>query len=185
MVETVRAGRLLVATPLLEEPTFAGTVVLVVDHDEGGSLGLVLNRPSSASSAEALPAWSELIVRPDHVFYGGPVQSEVAVGLGRASGSLETPGWMPIFGQFGLVDLTYPPPHYDDSIQELRVFGGYAGWAPGQLIEELAEPAWFLIEVDASDIFNSDPERLWRQVLARQQGPLAMYATYRTDVTVN
>ena len=76
-------GKLLVATPDLEDPNFFRTVVLVLDHTDEGAVGVVLNRPSGAVVSDPLPAWAQLAAEPAVVFVGGPVQPEAAIGLGR------------------------------------------------------------------------------------------------------
>ena len=76
-------GKLLVATPDLEDPNFFRTVVLVLEHNLEGALGVVLNRPSAADVSELLPDWAVVAADPPVVFLGGPVQPESAIGLGR------------------------------------------------------------------------------------------------------
>jgi putative transcriptional regulator len=185
VADVIHGGRLLVATPVLLDPNFARTVVLVVQHGDDGSLGVVLNRPTGADPRAPLPAWSDLIGDPPVVFVGGPVQPGVAVGLARASGPVEHPGWLPVIGHVGLVDLSLDPSDYGDRITEVRVFAGYAGWAADQLEVEVDEPAWFVIDGDEHDPFTEQPEDLWRVVLRRQRGSLALYATYPIDVSAN
>src|SRR3954451_4664123 len=77
-------GRLLVATPALRDPNFERTVVLVVAHEEGGALGVVLNRATEVPVAEVLGPWGQLADEPSVVFEGGPVQPEAAICLARA-----------------------------------------------------------------------------------------------------
>src|SRR6202050_2059328 len=67
-------GKLLIAGPSLQDPNFWRTVVLVVEHSEEGSLGLVLNRPAETTVSEAIPARGDLADGEDSVFVGGPVQ---------------------------------------------------------------------------------------------------------------
>jgi putative transcriptional regulator len=70
-------------------------------------------------------------------------------------------------------------------VHALRVFVGYSGWAPGQLEDELAKGAWFVVEALPSDPFASDPSALWSDVLRRQRGRLAIFASYPEDPSVN
>ena len=78
-------GRLAVATPLLTDPNFDRTVVLLLQSDdEDGALGLVLNRPTGTEVGEVLEAWGDLAGPPPVVFTGGPVQPNAAICLGRA-----------------------------------------------------------------------------------------------------
>ena len=75
------AGSLLVATPALVDPNFAHTVVLLLDHDEDGALGVVLNRPSPVSVEEVLPGWDAVLAGPGVLFQGGPVATDSALAV--------------------------------------------------------------------------------------------------------
>src|SRR5206468_2570224 len=74
-------GMLLVATPPLVDPNFDRTVILVLEHGDGGAIGLVLNRPSETAIADALPGWEDLAAAPATVFAGGPVSTDAAIAL--------------------------------------------------------------------------------------------------------
>lgn len=74
-------GRLLVATPALTDPNFDRAVVLLLDHDEEGSLGVVLNRPTPVGVGDILEGWGELAGDPGVVFQGGPVSLDSALGV--------------------------------------------------------------------------------------------------------
>ena len=182
-------GRLLVAAPRLIDPNFARTVVLVCRHDDEGALGLVLNRPTSVAVGEALPGWVEPLAPPNVVFLGGPVQPEMAVGLGRLrgehSGRADTEEWTPIGDQLGLVNLGSSPAGEVGALDRLRVFAGYAGWSAGQLDFEVASADWFVLPALAEDHFTAAPGGLWRRVLRRQPGPVALFADFPLDPSLN
>ncbi|MEV3872383.1 YqgE/AlgH family protein [Streptomyces sp. NPDC049906] len=182
-------GRLLVAAPALTDPNFDRAVVLLIDHDEEGSLGVVLNRPTSVGVGEVLEGWGELTGQPDVVFQGGPVSLDSALALAVIPGGSaddRTPlGWRRVHGAIGLVDLETPPELVAAALGSLRIFAGYAGWGPGQLEDELGEGAWYVVESEPGDVSAPDPERLWRAVLRRQRGELAMVATYPDDPSLN
>src|SRR5690348_18297289 len=114
-MEEVRAGRLLVATPLLGDPNFRRTVVLVVeDEPEEGTLGVVLNRPTKVPVGRVLEPWTELVSDPSVVFRGGPVAPNSALGLASVPGKDEPVGWRaldstPLTSRVGLIDLDTPP----------------------------------------------------------------------------
>lgn len=177
-------GSLLIAAPGMLDPNFVRTVVLVFEHNDRGALGLILNRPTDAPVVEYLPGWLDTVVGPKVVFQGGPVQREVAVGLGHRRAQDPRDGWTPLAGGTGLVDLSSDPPDAV-GILRLRVFSGYAGWSPGQLESEVAEGGWFVVPSDPEDGFTSDPLALWSHVLKRQGGALAVYATYPPDPSLN
>ncbi|MER0245500.1 YqgE/AlgH family protein, partial [Streptomyces sp. HSW2009] len=94
-------------------------------------------------------------------------------------------GWRRVHGAIGLVDLEAPPELLAPAVGSLRIFAGYAGWGPGQLEEELAEGAWYVVESEPGDVSSPDPEQLWRSVLRRQRSELAMVATYPDDPSLN
>ncbi|MEU8568015.1 YqgE/AlgH family protein [Streptomyces pathocidini] len=190
-------GRLLVATPALADPNFDRAVVLLLDHDADGSLGVVLNRPTPVGVGDILESWAGLAGEPGVVFQGGPVSLDSALGVavvpGAAAGESEVDtvvgegplGWRRVHGAIGLVDLEAPPELLGGAVGSLRIFAGYAGWGPGQLEDELVEGAWYVVESEPGDVSSPDPEQLWRAVLRRQRNELAMVATYPDDPSLN
>jgi putative transcriptional regulator len=180
-------GRLLVASTRLGDPNFEGAVVLLLDHGESGALGVVLNRPTPVPVGEILEPWHEQasLAPPGVVFRGGPVSPDVVIGLARAAGSTEDPGWRPVVGAVGIVDLAVPPPGQPVAPAGARLFSGYAGWAPDQLEGELAERAWFVLAPVESDVLCPEPDRLWHDVMRRQGGDLSLLATYPKHPTLN
>ncbi|MBA9007665.1 MULTISPECIES: YqgE/AlgH family protein [Thermomonospora] len=191
MDDGIAVGRLLVATPSLEDPNFRRTVVLVVEHDDAeGTLGVVLNRPTEVPVDRVLPPWAELVTGPGVVFQGGPVALDSALALARVPGEDEPLGWRALdgdteVGRVGLVDLDAPPGLIAAEVIQLRVFAGYAGWGAGQLRSEIEEGAWYVVNGEAGDVFAADPERLWQAVLRRQPGDLAFVATFPDDPSLN
>jgi putative transcriptional regulator len=186
-----QAGRLLVATPLLGDPNFRRTVILVVEHEEvQGTLGVVLNRPTEIPVGQVLDQWTDLVTDPPMLFSGGPVARNSALALAMVPGSDEPAGWRaldgaPALARLGLLDLDTPPGVLEQAIQSLRVYAGYAGWSPGQLESEIGEGAWHVVAAEPGDIFAPDPDALWRTVLRRQEGDLAFLATYPDDPGLN
>lgn len=179
-------GRLLVATPLLTDPNFARSVVLLLDHDQQGALGVVLNRPTPVDVSAVLDGWATLTGDPAVVFQGGPVALDSALAIAVVPGEDAGPlGWRRVHGAIGLVDLEAPPEVLAGVLGGMRVFAGYSGWSPGQLEQEIAEGAWHLVDCEAGDVSCARPDGLWRAVLRRQRGPLAMLATYPDDPTLN
>lgn len=174
----LQAGKLLVATPAILDPNFARTVVLLCQHGEEGSVGLVLNRPSDIPVAEHLPEWAAIVAVP-FVGVGGPVDTEAAIGLGKGTGSPEV--WTPICCDLGLVDLSRGP---EVEVEKARVFAGYAGWGPGQLEAEIEDAGWFVVDMQEGDAFRSDPND-WSAVLKRQSSDVALFADFPPDPTLN
>lgn len=169
-----RRGRLLIAGPSLGDPNFDRTIVYLLVHNPDGALGVVLNRPSDLGVADALPSWSEVAARPGVVFSGGPVEADTVLGLARVSEAMEAPGWAEVAGTVGTVDLAMDPAAVMPGIEAARIYIGYSGWGAGQLDEELAGGAWFLVDAEPEDIFSPDPDHLWGEVLRRENARAAM-----------
>lgn len=182
-MDTLR-GRLLVATPAIESGPFLRSVVFLLDHDESGALGVIVNRPLEADVDDVLPEWAGLVNAPDCLFDGGPVAMDSALALGVVSDAEPPLGWRQMSGRVGLVDLDGPLPAGGE-LAGLRVFAGYAGWAPEQLEAELAEGAWLVLESRDSDLISPQPETLWREVLRRQDDDLRFWTTFPDDPSVN
>jgi putative transcriptional regulator len=178
-------GRLLVATPALVDENFFRTVILVVDHNEEGAAGVVLNRPTSTELGGPLEDWRGLAAAPPLVFVGGPVQPDGAVCLARSAPGAPPPGFKPVVDGLGVVDLNVRAEDMRAGVDRLRVFAGYAGWGEGQLERELAEGAWYVLDADPEDALTSEPGGLWRFVLRRQGGQLALVSSFPADPTMN
>lgn len=179
-------GKLLIASPRLGDPNFERAVILLLEHNPEGALGVVLNRPSETDVVDPLPTWAALAAHPAVVFVGGPVQVDAVVCLARTDPGAAAPaGWEPVVGPLGVLDLHKEPIEYGDSLDQVRLFAGYAGWDEGQLEGELDEGAWFVVDADPADALSPDPDRLWRFVLRRQGSPLARLANYPPDPSLN
>jgi putative transcriptional regulator len=177
-------GRLLVATPAIEAGPFLRSVVYVLDHDADGALGVIVNRPLESDVDDVLPDWAGLVNAPVCLFDGGPVAMDSALALGVVRGPVAPTGWRQMAGRVGLVDLDGPLPAGGE-LAGLRVFAGYAGWAPEQLESELAEGAWIVVEALDSDLISPRPETLWRDVLRRQDDDLRFWTTFPDDPSAN
>ena len=183
-------GQLLIASPSLGDDNFDRAVILVVDHDEAGALGVVINRPSTIDVGAILPDWHVYSSKPAVVFDGGPVGRDSALALGallpsRTPDIGEPLAFRQVFGHLGLVDLDAAPEEVAGDIEALRVFAGYAGWAPDQLEQEITQGAWFVVDSLPEDPFSLEPEELWQQVLQRQASSLSWLASYPEDPTMN
>ncbi len=178
-------GELLVATPGLGDPSFRRTVVLVLRHDDEGALGVVLNRPLAVETGEALPGWHRAVSPPATLFQGGPVGLDSALGLVTLTSSADGPAVDRIIGPFGLVDLDADPADGLPGVTGVRVFVGHSGWAGGQLEGEVAEGGWYVLPAQPGDLVDPDPASLWRRVLRRQGGALAIVSTFPEDPSLN
>ncbi|MGE0226982.1 MAG: YqgE/AlgH family protein [Dehalococcoidia bacterium] len=180
----LHAGRLLVATPLLDDPNFRRTVVLLCSHDAHGAFGLVLNRPLEAAVVDLAPEWRGFVTAPPVLFAGGPVDRAQAFALGWSARTRGESWWTPIGGGVGLLSLEGEPDALED-IEQVRLFAGYAGWGAGQLEGEVSEEAWFVVDAAPGDAFSARPARLWHEVLGRQRGELRLFAHFPPDPRLN
>lgn len=181
------AGQLLVASPVLDDPNFDRTVVLLLEHTEDGALGLVLNRPSGTSLDDALPLWVEQAAQPAQVFVGGPVEPQAAICLAESLAAAEPQGWRVLDSvgpTLGVLDLGADPSATRGELR-LRVFAGYAGWSAAQLETEISMGGWYVLDARPADVLTSAPEYLWRDVLRRQGGNLALVSTFPPDPRLN
>ena len=181
----LRTGRLLVATPALLDPNFAGTVVLLLDHDDDGTVGVVLNRPTELALESGLPGWERLASSPPVVFLGGPVSPTSAICLGRTRPAARVEGFRQVTGRLGILDPDRDIDELAAGVESARVCAGYAGWGAGQLEDEVAEGSWFVVDVVEQDVTESDPASLWRRVLRRQPAPLSWVSLHPVDPTLN
>lgn len=185
----LRAGRLLVATPRLVDPNFERSVVLVLDHDESGTLGVVLNRPSPVPVGDILEGWNGLVGEPGVLFHGGPVATDSALAVASLPAGrdpAEDPvGFRRLFGDTGIVDLDTPTELLAGAVTSMRIFAGYAGWGDGQLVAEIEEGSWYVVPTEPGDVFGATPQGLWARVLRRQPGELAWVSTRPADPTLN
>ena len=181
------AGKLLVATPLLEDPNFYRTVIALLAHDEKGAFGVVLNRPLEGVEVDDhLPQWVEHVAAPSAVFAGGPVEPTMALGIAacKAADGGED-GWTQMAGDVGLLDLTLGPADLRAELRRLRVYSGYAGWGAGQLEGEIEQNACFVVDAQPDDLFSDEPDTLWRRILLRQKGDMKIYAFFPEDASAN
>ncbi len=161
-------GRFLVASRSLHDPHFARTVVYLLQHDEQGTLGLVINRTLKITLGEALPGTELPNLGVHRLRYGGPVSSHHIIMLLRSVDS--PPHAIPILdgiyasnnmGLLQQLDTANKP------AEELRLFMGHAGWEAGQLQGELRRNDWFVIPGDVAMVFGVDPAKLWDRLINR------------------
>lgn len=180
--ETLAKGVFLIASENLSDPNFSQTVVLLLEYDESGAIGLIINRPTGVSLAALLSQVEDLKDRDELVFLGGPV--------GRTQ-------------LFLLVRSASRPPHSEEivdgvyastSLQTLReviaeesaaaafqAYAGYAGWAPGQLDAELLRGDWLVAPADSETVFDKASESIWPELIRQNRG---LWVYRRTDPPV-
>jgi putative transcriptional regulator len=179
-VETI-TGQLLIAAPGLQDPNFWRTVVLVLNHDEDGALGLVLNRPSETVVGESVPQLDGLLDLDEQVHLGGPVQPNAVIVLAEFDDPDDAA--LIAFERVGV--LGTDPAEQTPAVVVARAFAGHAGWGPGQLDHELERGDWILEPALHVDAFSTDPSELWPTVLSRKGGSYALIARMPDDPSLN
>jgi len=164
-------GTLLVASDRLGDPNFAESVVLIIRRDDdGGTLGLVLNRPADVTLAKAFP---QLHATSDPVYEGGPVAPDAVQALLRSSSKPEDAEQV-----MGNIYSVAHKARLEKSIAsrlpaaDFRVYLGYAGWGPGQLENEIRQGAWSTAS-GAKYVFDGEPNSLWQRLNRDSQSQVA------------
>jgi putative transcriptional regulator len=179
VAESLR-GSLLIAAPQLLDPNFRRTVILIADHGDEGAMGVILNRPSGMSVADAAPDLEPLVGPDAPIFAGGPVQPTSGIVLAEVTEADE-----PIFDDVVLVPGLGELADVVDGAGDIRVFAGYAGWGAGQLDDEIGRDDWILEPAQPSDVFSEAPEALWGEVLERKGGQYKLLARMPDDPSQN
>ena len=177
------AGQLLLASPALFDPNFRRTVVLITEHGDEGAAGLVLNRPSEAAVAEAVPALAPVVEEHAHVYVGGPVQREAVLVLAEFEEPSEATSL--VVGDIGFVGGDVDFELLGTATRRLRVFAGYAGWGAGQLEAELEEGSWLVEPAEEMDLLADPSTDLWASILRAKGGVYRVLALMPEDPSAN
>lgn len=173
-------GTLLLSEPTLPDGNFSRTVVLLVAHDEEGSLGFVLNRPLQLKLADL----GEDFSFGDFPLYeGGPVQLETLHYIHRLgqgiSGAVEIAEGIYWGGDFEQIRETVSV--HDSASKDLRFFLGYSGWSGGQLQQEMTDRTWIVAPALEEEVFETESSGLWEKSLKAMGGEIARLVDYPMD----
>lgn len=178
------AGILLIADPFLKDPNFLRTVVLLCEHRESGSFGLVLNKQIEQTLDELI---SDLEGHPLPVYYGGPVQMDTIHFLHQY------PDLIPesvkvsedIFwgGNFETVTALLKRKSIDPD--KIKFFVGYSGWGDAQLNEEMKEKSWLTVQATRELVFNTRFDEIWKNSLKTLGGEYERLINYPIDPQLN
>ncbi|MGV9671590.1 MULTISPECIES: YqgE/AlgH family protein [unclassified Gordonia (in: high G+C Gram-positive bacteria)] len=185
---SIRPGTLLLASTDLIEPTFARTVIYVIEHNDAGSLGVVINRLSQTAVHNVMPSWTDVTAAPRALFIGGPVKQDSALCLGvirRGVDVGDVEAIRPVSGRVALIDLDADPELIATLVEGVRIFAGYAGWGIGQLDSEMEQDSWMLASALPRDVLAPPAVDIWADVLRRQPWPMPLLATHPVDVSMN
>jgi putative transcriptional regulator len=159
-------GFLIVAKPHVPDPNFRRAVVLVTQAPDGAALGVIINRPANKSLAEVVPEEPKLARFTEPLYIGGPVER---VGLFAVFRAPSSPGEAFKAGEDLWIALAPPTVEalINDPPEALRLYLGYAGWAPGQLRTEIDRGDWWVLDADPDIVFRKDMKGLWEELSTR------------------
>jgi putative transcriptional regulator len=172
--EELGVGKLLVSSKGLPDPNFEKTVVLLIQYDDHGALGLMINRRTEVTLSKLLDGVDTAKHGSDNVFMGGPVEMQSVFALLKAEKKPEDAA--SVLSDVYLV-TTKPPLQKALSAGsgsgDLRVYVGYCGWGAGQLENEMRLGGWWIFGGNASTIFDPNPTSLWSRLILRTEQQIA------------
>ncbi len=175
-------GKLLLSEPTMSDAHFTRSVILLVTHNQEGSIGFMLNKPLDLKLSDMS---NDLILHENELFEGGPVQLDTLHFIHRLGqrieGSMQVTGDLYWGGDFDSMLEALPEAKPGD----IRFFLGYSGWSPGQLEEELLGGAWLVTESDPSALLEVQPEELWYRSVKAMGGKRSHLADYPLDPSWN
>jgi putative transcriptional regulator len=177
-------GTLLVSEPFLADNTFKRSVILLSEHDDSGTLGFILNKPTEVKVHDALEDFPEF---DSNLFFGGPVETDSlfyihTLGL-QLSGSREIASGIFWGGSFEQLKQMIAAGKVRPN--QIRFYAGYSGWDPKQLDHELEEHSWMVSGCSKQFTFYDDPKCLWSQVLKSMGTEYAILANFPEDPNWN
>jgi len=182
--QTLTTGSLLVASPDLSDPLFARSVVLVLRHDDEGTIGIVLNRPTNLVPATIFPELKDGIGSyTGNLFRGGPTAPTrlLYVVRGLAAATVNGPEVLDkVFlsiDDASLPDMT----RLADGTNDLRLYAGHAAWEPRRLQSEINAGGWQVLTGTAELVFHTDPGALWMELEGRGASGGDVVAALRAD----
>jgi putative transcriptional regulator len=177
-------GVLLISDPFLKDPNFMRTVVLLCEHNEEGSFGLVLNRKTDHTLSDLITKL-EGITTP--VYYGGPVQMDTLHFIHQLPqlipNSQEIASGIYWGGDFEIVSHLLITNQLNTS--KIRFYLGYSGWSSGQLGDELKEKSWLTVQATKQLVFEKDEQSIWKKSLQQMGGQYEQLVNYPIDPQLN
>ncbi len=184
-MEKPAKGKVLISEPFLMDPNFKRSIVLLGEHNEEGSVGFILNKPTNLKLNQVLEEDFPEFDAP--VFFGGPVQINTLQFIHRAGDIID--GGTQILdglywgGSYEVLRLLIEAKQVDPS--DFRFFIGYSGWNPGQLEAELKINSWIVTSTTTENVFSNEPDKLWGDVLKKMGKKFAILASFPEDPSVN
>ena len=176
-------GKILISTPDISGDIFSRSVVLVVDHNENGAFGLILNKKNSNMSSRLLEIFGFKV----DVYEGGPVENDKIFFINK--GQHVTENYSDINEEFYLTEdienVVAAIIEQRISVQDIKVFSGYSGWAAQQLESEIRRKMWTVVDVYNLDYTTSSDQSLWKNIMQNLGGEFLLWANAPQDVSMN
>jgi putative AlgH/UPF0301 family transcriptional regulator len=179
-VRDIAVGKLLVAPRDALDPRFAQTVILLVQRERQGAVGLIVNRRTPVPISRALADWKAAKDKADPVYMGGPVGLNGILALLRLPA--KPPDAEPVFSDIYLCNtrkLLETRLAEGTGSNRFRIYLGYCGWDPGQLEREVDLGVWYIFGGDPGLVFDSNPASLWSRLIARTEQQVAVIEPLR------
>jgi putative transcriptional regulator len=184
MNEAPGKGRILISEPFLNDPNFKRTIILLTEHNEEGSVGFVLNKPTEYKLNKVVDDFPEFDAV---VYYGGPVQLNTLQFIYRGEniieGSMEIMPGLYWGGSFDILRALIEAKAVNPD--DFRFFLGYSGWGEGQIDDEMEINSWIITDTSIENIFSDEPDKLWREILKGMGKKFAILASFPDNPSVN
>lgn len=181
-------GMLLVAAPGMLSGDFTRSVIMIIEHSPQMTFGVNLTARSELAVFNVMPEWLPAVAKPQALYIGGPLNQQSVAGLAVTRNGVnidEHPQLNRLANRLAHVDLRSRPEEVTELVEGMRLFAGYAEWAPGQLEEEIEFGDWFVTPALPSDVIAPGRVDLWGDVMRRQQMPLPLFSTFPADLSEN
>lgn len=184
MNEEPSKGKILISEPFLSDPNFKRSIILLSEHNEEGTVGFILNKPTQLKLNQLLDDFPEFDAP---VFFGGPVQINTLQFIHRIGTLIEDATeigeglyWGGSFESLrAVVESGLAKP------EDFRFFIGYSGWTAGQLDDELKINSWIVTSTKTENIFSDEPDKLWTEILKGMGKKFAILASFPENPSVN
>lgn len=189
-------GYFLISESNMPDPNFYQTVVLVLEHNDEGAFGLVVNRRSHLTLGDIITKFNTERAFRTPVYVGGPVQQEYLFVLhselpgGEKSSTRLQPTENVFFEpSFQKLEAFFHDEHWNsipaDDRPHIHLFLGYSGWAPGQLEREMEHGSWIIHPSNDRIVFHANPEVGWKDALRAKGGIYQFFADSEQNPSLN
>lgn len=176
-------GKILISTPDISGDIFSRSVVLMIDHNENGSFGLILNKRNTKMSTR----FKNIFEFKIDVYDGGPVENDKVFFI--IKGEKITDNYSEINDQFYLTEdvekVISSVMNNQLNVEDLKIFSGYSGWSAGQLENEISRKLWTVVDVYNLDYTLPNDHTLWKTIMQNLGGEFLLWANSPEDISMN